>query len=101
MLRRGLVIAALVCAGCGPIEYVSQVTVQAQHVVNRARDARAEELAPYEYTVAVESLHKSRELAGQARWEDALRFGQDALKYGRDAETRARAVAARPEEKHD
>jgi hypothetical protein len=73
------------------MEYVSRVTLQAQHAVNGARGAQAEQLAPYEYTIAVESLHKARELAGHSRWQEALKIGNDAIKYGKDAEVLARA----------
>src|SRR4051794_40066215 len=88
----------LLAAGCGPVQYVSQVTLQATRAVRNARDARAPELAPYEYTFAAESLHKARELAGQSRWQESLRFGRDALKYGHDAETLAREKSLKPAE---
>jgi 3-hydroxy-3-methylglutaryl CoA synthase len=91
----------VVCAGCGPIEYVSRVTLQATHAVNGAREAHAAELAPYEYTIAVESLHKARDLAGHSRWQEALRIGGDAIKYGKDAEVMAREKAAKPDERHE
>jgi len=90
---------SLVGAGCGPIEYVTTVTFQASKAVAQAKQARAETLAPYEYTIAVESLHKSRELAGHARWQDALVFGRSALDFGRKAETIAAEKRTRPDEK--
>ncbi len=98
---RRILLALGLAAGCGPVEYVTIVTRQASRAVDDARHAEAEKYAPYEFTVAVESLHKSRELAGHARWQDALRFGGDALKYGREAETLARAKSGRPEEHHE
>src|SRR4051812_32651997 len=96
---RVFLLMILVGAGCGPIEYVTTVTFQASRAVAQAKQARAESLAPYEYTIAVESLHKSRELAGHARWQDALVFGKNALDYGRKAESLAEEKRVRPDEK--
>jgi len=102
MPRRGIALLLLACAGgCGPIEYVSRVTLQGQHAVDGAREAHGAELAPYEYTIAAESLHKARELAGHSRWQEALRIAGDAIKYGKEAEVMARDKAARPSEKKD
>jgi hypothetical protein len=86
----------LLAAGCGPVQYVSDVTLQATRAVRNAKEAQAAELAPYEYTFAVESLHKARALAGHARWQESLRFGADAIKYGHEAEQIARAKSLRP-----
>jgi hypothetical protein len=83
------------------VEYVGTVTMQASKAVQQANQAHAAELSPYEYTIAAESLHKARELAGYARWQQALHFGEDAVKYGHDAEIQAREKAARPSEKHE
>ena len=100
-MRRGAFVSVLVLAGCGPIQYVSTVTLQASRAVKNAEEARAAELAPYEYTIAAESLHKARELAGFSRWQEALKFGNDAIKFGKDAEGLAHEKAMRPDEKHD
>jgi hypothetical protein len=101
MPRGGFLLLLVALGGCGPIEYISRVTLQGQHAVNGAREAHAAELAPYEYTIAVESLHKARELAGHSRWQEAIRIGGDAIKYGKDAEVMAREKSARPDEKHE
>ncbi len=98
---RVLVLTLLVSAGCGPVQYVTIVTFQAQKAVNTARHAQAEQLAPYEYTLAVENLHKARELAGHARWQDAIRFGKDALEQGNKAATLSEEKRGKPEEKDD
>lgn len=76
---------ALVLAGCGPIEYLNTVTLQASRAVREAKQAQAERLAPYEYTIAVESLHKARELAGFSRYEQSIAFGKTAVEYGHKA----------------
>ena len=100
-MRRILWAVGLAVSGCGPVEYVTIVTRQASRAVDDARRADADKLAPYEFTVAVESLHKSRELAGHSRWQDAVRFGQDALDQARKAAMLAEEKHARPEEKNE
>jgi hypothetical protein len=72
-------------AGCGPISYINYSTFSASHAVAEARRAHAEELAPYEYTYAVEMLHKSRELAGYARWQQSVDFAKKAAHAGHQA----------------
>jgi hypothetical protein len=97
---RVLFLTLLVAAtGCGPIEYVTVVTLQASKAVDEAKRREAERYAPYEYTVAVESLYKARELAGHARWGDAIRFGKQALAQGEKASTMAEEKRARHEER--
>ena len=89
----GLVLLAAAASSCGPIEYLSQVSNRATSAVAAAKAANAERYAPYEYTCAVEYLHKAREEAAYAQY-------QDAIEYGRKSEAmanRARAMAmARP-----
>jgi hypothetical protein len=67
----------LVC-GCGPIEYINQVGVKAAGAVSAAKLAQADRYAPYEYTAAEEYLHKAREEAAYAEYEDAIEFGRKA-----------------------
>jgi hypothetical protein len=77
MRMRGLALALLVAlTGCGPIEYLGQVTRRASRSVEAARAVGAERLAPYEYTSAVEYLHKAREEAAEAQYESAVRLGR-------------------------
>jgi hypothetical protein len=74
------VVALAVCVawGCGPVNYISQVSFKASSAVEAARAAQAERYAPYEYTSAVEYLHKAKEEAGYADHQAAVRFGQKA-----------------------
>ena len=81
-------LAACLCA-CGPIQYISQVTTRASDAVSAARAANAETLAPYEFTSAVEFLHKAREEEGYANHQTAVRFGKVAETMAR----RARQIA--------
>ncbi len=80
--------AALV-TGCGPIEYINQVGNKAASAVSAAKAADAERWAPYELTAAEEYLHKAREEAGHAEYQDAIDYG----KKSEELANRARAIA--------
>lgn len=69
-------VAALLAVGCGPIEYVNQVTRKASSEVAAARSVNAEEWAPYYFTLAVEYLQKAHEEASRADYQAANRFGR-------------------------
>lgn len=95
---RGLaLLIAVGAAGCGPIEYISTVTFEASKAVQEAKASRAAELAPYEYTSALEYLHKAREVGGYARYHDAIEFGKKARDFGHDAVKLARERGTRAE----
>ncbi|HTE55063.1 MAG TPA: hypothetical protein VK698_29630 [Kofleriaceae bacterium] len=78
-------------AGCGSLLYIDRVTRTASADVEAARAARAEVLAPYWYTLAVEYLGKAREEAGEADFQAANRLGQKASEAARRALAVARA----------
>jgi hypothetical protein len=80
---------ALAAVGCGPIEYLNQVGNKAASAVSAAKLAQADHYAPYEYTAAEEYLHKAREEAGYAEYQDAIEFGRKAEELA----NRARAIA--------
>jgi len=75
--------------GCGPVEYISQVSNRAASAVSSAKLAQADRYAPYEYTAAEEYLHKAREEGGYAEYQDAIEYGKKA----EDLANRARAIA--------
>jgi Domain of unknown function (DUF4398) len=83
------VLAVAPLLGCGPVEYISQVGNKAASAVSSAKLAQADRFAPYEYTAAEEYLHKAREEAGYAEYQDAIEFGRKA----EDFANRARAIA--------
>ena len=85
-----LVFVALV-AGCGPVEYINQVGIKAASAVSAAKLAQADRYAPYEYTAAEEYLHKAREEASYAEYEEAIEFGRKAEELANKG--RAMAVA--------
>jgi hypothetical protein len=65
-------------AGCGPIEYINQVSVKAASAVSAAKLAQADRYAPYEYTAAEEYLHKAREEASYSEYQEAIEYGRKA-----------------------
>lgn len=84
-------------AGCGPIEYVNQVSRGASSEVQAARAVRADKHAPYWYTLAVEYLHKAREEAAGSDFQAANRFGRRSVEAARKARTLALERARNPE----
>ena len=90
------VLGLALLTACGPIEYVNQVTRRASSEVDKAKEARADQLAPYEYTLAVEYLHKAREEASFADFQAANRFGRKAAEAAKLAAELAEARAADP-----
>jgi hypothetical protein len=82
-------LALVSLSGCGPIEYINQVGVKAASAVSAAKLAQADRYAPYEFTAAEEYLHKAREEAGYAEYEDAIEFGRRA----EDFANKGRAIA--------
>ncbi|HTA20565.1 MAG TPA: DUF4398 domain-containing protein [Polyangia bacterium] len=73
-----MLLATSLTSGCGPIEYINQVGIKAAGAVSAAKLAQADRYAPYEYTAAEEYLHKAREEAAYAEYEDAIEFGRKA-----------------------
>jgi hypothetical protein len=106
IVRKALLIAVfltpLLAVGCGPIEYITIVTFEASHAVAAAKGVHADKLAPYEYTAAVEYLHKARELGGYSRYHQSVDFGRKARDFGNQAFEISRNRANKPsEEKHE
>lgn len=84
------VLAALLGGlGCGPIEYLSQVSGRATQTLTRARREGAATYAPYEFTAAEAYLVKAREEAGRSQYQAALEYGRRA----EDLAGRALAIA--------
>jgi hypothetical protein len=88
-----MVVAAM---GCGPIQYIGTVTQDASSQVAAARSASADKYAPYEYTAAVEYLHKAREEEGYADHQSAVKFGRLAIEHAEKAKQIALENAGRP-----
>lgn len=89
-LLRALVAAACVAAlGCGPTLYTVQI-LPAARAIEEAREAGAEEHAPYEYHYALVHLDKAREESGEASYQDAIRYAETAREFGTKARDLAR-----------
>lgn len=84
-----LVTLVLGLSACGPVQYITQVSQTASGELAAAKSAHADKYAPYEYTAAVEYLHKAREEEGYADHEAAVHFG----KMAADLASKAREIA--------
>jgi hypothetical protein len=85
-----MLLGVLLCAGgCGPIEYINQVSLKAASSLAAAKQAGADRYAPYEYTAAEAYLHKAREEAGYAEYQDSIEYGRKAEELAE----RAKAIA--------
>ena len=82
-------IAAGSLAGCGPVEYINQVSFKAASALAAAKEAQADRYAPYEYTKAESYLHKAREEAAYAQYQDSIEYGRKAEEQAH----KARAIA--------
>ena len=83
----------LMASGCGPVQYITTVAKDAASEVAAAKAANADKYAPYEYTAAVEYLHKAREEEGYADHQAAVRFGKLAIDHAAKAKKIAVANA--------
>lgn len=81
---------------CGPIQYIGTVTQDAASQVAAARSASADKYAPYEYTAALEYLHKAREEEGYADHQSAVKFGRLAIENAEKAKKIALENAGKP-----
>lgn len=85
---------ALLGAGCGPVVYMSRVTMSAASAVEQAEAAGAAEKSPYWYTRATLFLRRARVEAADADFEAANRFGRIAEEAARRAYEEASAGGA-------
>jgi hypothetical protein len=93
--------ATLLGVGCGPIEYIANVPLDASGAVAEAKHVGADKYAPYEYTAAIEYLHKARELAGFARFHSSVGFARKSAKLAKEGRALAIDKAALPEAQRD
>ena len=90
------VVFALLVA-CGPVAYVSQVTIKADDALDDARAAGAEKYSPYYFTRATQYLRMAHEVAGRADFQGANRFGRLAEEAAIKAKAEAEAKRAAPD----
>jgi hypothetical protein len=95
MHMRRHVIAAFVgswLAACGPVAYVSQVTLKADDAVEAARAVEADKYSPYWWTRATQYLHMAREVAAHADYPGANHFGRLSAEAAEKATAEAEAA---------
>ncbi len=85
---RPLLLALLVLSACGPVRYTG-VLWEADKELEAARAAGAAERATYELTLAEEYLHKARDVAGHALYDDAGVYGRQAIEFAKAAHKKA------------
>src|SRR3989442_5668232 len=98
-MRAGCAVAflmgmGLALAGCGPIEYIATVPLDAAGAMGEAKHVDADKFAPYEMTAAREYIHKARMLAGYSRYHSSVTFGGKAAGNARKAKKIALEKAA-------
>jgi hypothetical protein len=91
-----LALGLLLSLGCGPIVYLRDISPRAAAALRQAKEDRAEQLAPYEYTKASLYYDKAREETGHAYYQNAVDWGRRSL----DCSTRASALARSTQAKH-
>jgi hypothetical protein len=96
MHRMRWVLALVLVASCGPVAYVSQVTIHADDAVEAARAAEADKYSPYWWTRATQYLRMAREVAAHADYQGANHFGRLAEEAALQAKTEADAAAKDP-----
>lgn len=75
-------------SGCGPIQSTSYL-IDTETMLEAARVAQADKLAPYEWTAANLYFAKSKEEVGYSDFEQAVDYGKKAVNFA----TRARDTA--------
>lgn len=79
--RSWWIVLCLAVSGCGPAIYTINI-MPAARAVTQAREAGAAEHAPYEYWYAHAHLRKAKEEAGEASYQDAIRYADIAEEHG-------------------
>jgi hypothetical protein len=82
-------------AGCGPVDYLSQVGRRTPLALAQARQYGAEEKAPYELTAAEEYLREARIQASRSSYQRAIEYGRRAEELAVRAEGIAREKTLR------
>jgi hypothetical protein len=85
-------------SACGSADYVAQLDTRAPRAIAQARRSKAERLAPYEYTAALEYLREAREQAARSSYQRALDYGlkSEEMAVRADAIAREKSPPATP-----
>jgi len=97
-VARFVVLSAVCMAGlaCGPVQSTSYL-IDAETMLEAAKTAQAEKLAPYEWTAATLYLHKSKEEVGYSDYEQAVDYAKKAVDFATKARDSAIKVGKRAE----
>lgn len=82
--------------GCGPTQSTAYL-IDAETMLEAARTAEAEKLAPYEWTHARLYIAKSKEEVGYSDFEQAVDYAKKAVDYATRARDNALKAARRNE----
>ncbi len=91
-------VLAIALAGCGPIQFVSQVTIRAEKSVAEAKLQQADKYAPYEYYGAAAFLEQAKHRAAFGDFQTSYRYGKKSEKMAKKAVT---LTKTRREEERD
>ena len=93
-------VSALVVSlfSCGPIQFVSQVTIRAEKAVADAKIQKADKYAPYEFFGAEVYLEQAKYRAGFGDFQTSYRYGKQAEQMANKA---AKLAKLRREEEGD
>ncbi len=94
--RIGAVTAVIALSACGPWQSTAYL-MDAETMLEAARTAQAEKLAPYEWTAATLYIHKAKEEAGYSDFEQAVDFAKKAVEFATQARDTALKAGRRAE----
>ncbi len=89
-----LALGVLSSLGCGPVEYLNQVSSRAATALLLAQQQGARRYAPYEYAKAAEYYHKAREEAGYSSYQAAIDYGRKCEELASKAQALSRERSA-------
>ncbi len=95
-LRWVLVTLALSLVACGPVQSTAYL-IDTETMLEAARTAQADKLAPYEWTAANLYFAKSKEEVGYSDFEQAVDYGKKAVEFATRARDTALKVGRRNE----
>ena len=87
---------ALFATACGPVQSTSYL-IDTETMLEAARTAQADKLAPYEWTAANLYYAKAKEEVGYSDYEQAVDFGKKAVDFATRARDAALKVGRRSE----
>lgn len=81
--------SAALLGGCGPFGYLGKVSRDASKAVADAKQAGAEQYAPYEYWGAVTYLEQAKILMAYSEYERSFDYGERAKQLAEEAKRKS------------